>query len=199
MPKVQSQQKVFLNFPYSRSYEDLFLGLVCSLVALGRTPAVTFDLPDHGQGRLSRIMQLLGECQVSIHDLSAVGTPVRFNMPFELGLAYACQQLHPKRGYRIFVLDAVDHRLKKTLTDYDGIDPKIHRGSVTGVINAVLSLLGSDKRQIATEDVLWIYRRVKRLIPRLKQRHRLKKLYDSRILNDLVEAALLLCEQRLSL
>ena len=189
---VQRSQKVFLNFPYDKSYEDVFLGLVCALVMLGRTPVVTFDLPDHGQGRLKRIWDLLQECAASIHDLSAVGVPVRFNMPFELGLACGLQRSKPHTGHRFFIFEAKRNRLDYTTSDLKGIDHRVHGRAVTGAINAVLEVLGSSQQQITAEDVLWIYRRLKRIVQGLKRRHRVQSIYRRVILNDLVEVALVL-------
>ncbi len=189
---VRRSQKVFLNFPYNKSYEDIFLGLVSALVMLGRTPVVTFDLPDHGQGRLQRIWDLLIECGASIHDLSAVGVPVRFNMPFELGMACGMQRSRPQLGHRFFIMEARKDRLDKTTSDLKGIDHRVHGRTVAGAINAVLEVLGSSNRQIAAEDVLRVYRGLKRIVPELKRRHRVKALYQSAILNELVAAALAL-------
>src|SRR4051812_36698161 len=87
-----SPTDVFLNVPYSPSYEKLLVALTAALVAVGRRPRLTFEIADGGQGRFRRIFALLKSCRVSIHDLSAVGLPVRFNMPFELGLACAIQE-----------------------------------------------------------------------------------------------------------
>lgn len=87
-----TREQVFLNVPYSPSYERTLLALTAALVAIGRVPRLTFQLPDGGQGRLQRIFALLRSCRVSLHDLSAVGLPVRFNMPFELGLACALKE-----------------------------------------------------------------------------------------------------------
>lgn len=190
--RVPRSQKVFLNFPYNQSYEDIFLGLVGALVMLGRTPVVTFDLPDHGQGRLKRIWDLMNECAASIHDLSAVGMPVRFNMPFELGLACGLQRSMPQLNHRIFIFEVEKDRLDRTTSDLKGIDHHIHSRTVAGAINAVLEVLGSSNRQFTTEDVLWVYRRLKRIVPSLKSRHHVKSVYRRVILNDLVEAALVL-------
>lgn len=82
-------QQVFLNVPYNRSYEPMLVALTAALVSVERIPRLTFEIPDGGEGRLQRIFSLLKSCDVSIHHLSAVGLPVRFNMPFELGLACA--------------------------------------------------------------------------------------------------------------
>src|SRR5437016_5813575 len=84
---------VFLNVPFDKAYERQFVALIAAIVAIGRTPRCVLELPELGRGRLNRLFQHLRQCGVSVHDLSRVGTPVRFNMPFELGMACAISEL----------------------------------------------------------------------------------------------------------
>ena len=90
-----------------------------------------------------RILDLIRKCRISIHELSRVGLPVRFNMPYELGLASA---LKLTSGYRfeIFVLETQDHRLDITLSDYKGRDPLIHHGTCDGMVACLLDTFASD-------------------------------------------------------
>src|SRR5438132_838642 len=76
------RRSVFLNVPFDEDYERLFVALISALVALGRIPHCVLELPETGQGRLLRILQLISSCPVSIHDLSRAELPARFNMPF---------------------------------------------------------------------------------------------------------------------
>src|SRR3972149_2701488 len=103
---------VFLNVPFDTRYEPLFVALIATLTSIGRKPRTVLELPEQGQGRLSRIIEPLEACQVSLHDLSRVGPPARFNMPFELGLAYAVRRYDPTEKKRSLVLlESVNHRL----------------------------------------------------------------------------------------
>jgi len=72
-------QAVFLNVSFDRSYERLFVAQISILVSLGRIPRCVLEIPEEGQGRLHRILGLLQQCPVSIHDLSRVGLPARFS------------------------------------------------------------------------------------------------------------------------
>lgn len=121
------EDNVFLNVPYDRGYEPLFVTAVATLVGLGLKPRTVLELPETGQGRLGRIQAHLEACRVSVHDLSRVGTPVRFNMPFELGLA--CNLARYGSRHAVIVLERVRDRLDWTLSDYRGADPLIHGGS----------------------------------------------------------------------
>lgn len=182
-PEVTLAQ-VFLNVPYSKSYERTLLALTAALVAVGRFPRLTFQLPDGGQGRLQRIFALLRSCRVSIHDLSSVGLPVRFNMPFELGLACALKEQTNQHDF--LVLDSREHRLDRHLSDLKGVDSKINHGTVSGAINAILESLDKPTGNPTTADVIKLYRRMRRFVPVLKSRHGAKYLFSARVYGELV-------------
>lgn len=178
------QAQVFLNIPYSASYEKLLVALTAALVAVGRVPQLTFQIPDGGQGRLQRIFTLLKSCNVSIPDLSAVGRPVRFNMPFELGLACALKAAGGRHDF--LVLEKKPHRLDRHLSDLRGIDPKIHHGTAQGAIGAVLDVLAKPGRNPDATAVMRLYRVLRRYVPLLKRRHRSPDLFSQRIYHELV-------------
>jgi hypothetical protein len=121
-------QSVFLNIPYDDEFEELFLAYIVGLTQLGLKINATLAIPN--QGRLDRILGLIEESDVSIHDLSRIelssGVP-RFNMPLELGLAlyrsYATNGRH-----RVYVFDRKAFRTLRSTSDINGIDPRIHRG-----------------------------------------------------------------------
>lgn len=121
------QGAVFLNFPFDRSYERPFLGIISALISLKLTPHCVIEIPDHGQGRMDRVYTLIKSCRSSIHDLSRVGIPARFNMPFELGIAYALKQQNAE--YQFVIFEKVPHRFETHLSDLKMIDPKVHHGS----------------------------------------------------------------------
>jgi hypothetical protein len=134
---------VFINAPFDAGYEPLFVTLVGSLVFLGQEPHCVLEVPEKGEGRLLRILNLIRACRTSIHDMSRVGTPVRFNMPFELGLACALKLEHAN-DYDVFALDSVEYRLDRTLSDYKGRDPLIHHGTSTGMVACLLDTFQTD-------------------------------------------------------
>ncbi len=141
----------FINIPYDKGYERVFVSIVAALISIGRTPHCTLEIPEGGQGRLKRIHNLLESCRVSIHDLSRVGLPVRFNMPFEMGLACA---LNRHKGPHTFILlEKKKHRLDRTLSDIKGIDPYIHNGSMLSVVLRVLEALASANTQPKPTEV----------------------------------------------
>ena len=181
-------RRVFLNVPFDKSYEPLFVALISALVALGRMPHCVLELPERGRGRLVRILRLIRSCGVSIHDLSRVGQPARFNMPFELGIAVALARLHGRHEF--IMLEAQRHRLVQTLSDVNGIDPGIHGTKVSGVISCVLSHLGRPRGNPSVKEVTVIYRRLWRAMPQLKNNHGRESLYSRMIFHELVEGAI---------
>ena len=126
MPGALDPKSVFLNVPFDKQYERLFVTLVGTVVLLGQTPHCVLEVRERGQGRLARIFDLLRSCGASIHDLSRVGVPARFDVPFELGLA--CSLALAGEPHDVLVLDAKPYRLDRTLSDYKGRDPLIHHG-----------------------------------------------------------------------
>ena len=105
---------------------------------MGLTPRSVVEIPERGDGRMSRLHEIIEECRTSIHDLSRVSSPPRFNMPFELGLASAFKHRNP--NHHIIVLESKPYRLQQTLSDYNGYDPIIHKGSRIRLLMAILDL-----------------------------------------------------------
>src|ERR1035441_3521420 len=119
-------EAVFINIPYDRAFERLYLAYITGLSALGLVPRATLSISG-GKRRLSRILDLIGSCRYSIHDLSRVQldrtaprTP-RFNMPFELGLAVAWSEINPNE-HTWFVCETKERRALKSLSDLNGTD-----------------------------------------------------------------------------
>lgn len=187
MAKVD-ERSVFINCPFDHSYEKLFLALVASLIALSRTPRSGIEIPDDGQGRLTRLYNLIAECRFSIHDLSSVRTPARFNMPFELGLACAAAQMNPMT-HGFFLLERLEHRLDKTLSDLKGRDPIIHRGGHIQLINGVLSEFAVKGREVDPRVVHRIARDLFSLVDRRKVQIRQRSIYNRLMFDYAVTAA----------
>src|SRR5947208_12074214 len=137
-----SARSVFLNCPFDSKYENLYLALIAGATALGLTPRCVLEIPTTA-ARLTRLVDLISQCDYSIHDLSRVqlsGPPPRcprFNMPFELGLTIAWAETAQSNHYWI-VLESKQYRLQKSLSDLNGYDHFIHNGTVLGVFRALL-------------------------------------------------------------
>ncbi|MBM3296514.1 MAG: hypothetical protein FJY83_02835 [Candidatus Aminicenantes bacterium] len=181
---------VFLNVPFDARYEPLFLALIASLISIGRKPWCVLEIPEHGQGRLKRIVEHIRACRVSLHDLSRVGPPPRFNMPFELGLAYA-QKIYLKsaRDHSIVLLESVRHRLAKTLSDMAGFDPVIHMNSPRRVISGILDSLGTGASDPAVPDVYRLWKQLMKAARQLKKSSGQDDIYSRSLFRKLVAAS----------
>ena len=191
MPKSQSAPpKVFLNIPYDKKFEKLFLAYIAGTVALGLTPRATLEIRKSSD-RLDKILNLIESCQHSVHDLSRVQldssaprTP-RFNMPFELGLSVAWSKFSKKQEHQWFVFESVNHRLQKSLSDLNGIDPKIHNGRVGDVLVELRNVFTKPGRQPSVQQMWAIYRDVRRSLPGILTRSGAKSLYNLSVFSEL--------------
>jgi hypothetical protein len=191
----QRQQAVFLNVPFDEAYEPQFLALVAGIVALGRTPRCVLELPDAGQGRLERLIRHIGGCGASIHELSRVGPPARFNMPFELGLACAIARLG-KRPHSYFLLHNEPYRLDRVLSDLKGCDHVVHNGTVRGTIHCVCDVLRKPRGSVKPQEAYALYRELRKVADALKRGHGARTIYSRSIFEEVVIAATKLAADR---
>jgi len=139
---------VFINAPFDAAYEPLFITLVGILTFLKYNVHCVLEIREAGDGRLHRIYELMRVCRISLHDMSRIGAPVRFNMPFELGLACSLKLANPSQ-YEVVVLDSQPYRMDRRLSDYKGRDLYIHRGTVFGMTAALLDAFQSPRLEIS--------------------------------------------------
>jgi len=188
-----NRRGVFLNVPFDRAYERLFVALISALVSIGRVPHCVLEIPEQGTGRLARIYRLIRDCPVSLHDLSRVGRPVRFNMPFELGLAVALNRM--ERRPKFIILESEQYRLQRTLSDVNGFDPGIHKSSVRGIITCSLAHIGKPHGNPDTQSVLRVHRKLWRAVPAFKRINGRADIYSRPIFALLINAATILAKK----
>ena len=156
-------------------------------------PRVTLEIPG-GTRRLDRIFPLIQGCRFSIHDLSRVQldrkhprTP-RFNMPFELGLAVAWERGH-KAEHTWFVMESMNHRLAKSLSDLNGTDPYIHGGTIGGVFRELGNAFVRRGKQPSIQQMWRIYREVRERIPAILRQRGARSVFEARVFRDISVAA----------
>ena len=193
MRKQRTRTEVFLNIPYDAKFENLYLSYICAICAFGMIPRVTLEIPG-GARRLDRIFSLIQSCKYSVHDLSRVQlerthprTP-RFNMPFELGLAVAWEKMRP--GLHIwFVMEAVNYRLAKSLSDLSGTDAYVHGGTIGGVFRELGNAFVRLGMQPSVPQMRGIYREVKGKIPTILKRCGTQSVFQARAFKEISVAA----------
>jgi hypothetical protein len=192
-----SPADVFLNIPFDRKREYLYLSLIASIVAVGLNPRSVVEVPVDAS-RLDRLFALVRSCRYSLHDLSAVEVTAkpfrvpRFNMPFELGLA-AALHLQDEAQHSFRLLEAVQYRLDQSLGDMKGYDVYIHHADPKGVFRAVRNMFAKlpGPPMTAEREFLTVYETLR------SYRHRDRNdPYEAVYFASLVTAARAAVEQR---
>jgi hypothetical protein len=190
MPRRKRIESVFLNIPYDREFEDLYLAYIVGLTQLGLRVNVTLAIPN--QGRLEAIIDLIKESNFSIHDLSRIksskGIP-RFNMPLELGLAL--HRSHVTRGrHRVYVFESKPYRAQRSTSDINGIDPQIHNQTPKGVMRGLRNIFRQPGDVTTVPEMLLSYRAVKKKLSELRLNAGRQSLFQASVFHDLTVAAL---------
>jgi len=192
----QSASRVFLNVPFDKPYEPIFIGLVGALIHLGKYPTTVLELGGGAAPRMDRLIAAIRGNPFSVHDLSRVepsgrgaGAVPRFNMPFELGLAVAVSLSDRRRPRHGFVLlESRRFRLQRSLSDMNGYDPLIHNDTQGGAIRAMFeafSVAGPADMGPARRLV----RRLGQVANRLKREHRADTVFSRTMCNELIDMA----------
>jgi hypothetical protein len=189
MARRKRIDSVFLNIPYDKEFEDLYVAYIVGLTQLGLRVNATLAVPN--QGRLEAIIGLIGKSNFSIHDLSrdklSKGIP-RFNMPLELGLAL--YRSHATKGrHRVYVFESKPYRAQKSTSDINGIDPQIHHGTAKGVMAGLRNILRQPGDVTTVPEMLSSYRAVRRKLPALRLNAGGKSLFEASVFHDLMLAA----------
>ena len=182
------ERSVFLNVPFDAGYQKNFVALIAALTSIGRTPRCVLELPELGSGRLNRLFTHLEQCRVSIHDLSRVGLPVRFNMPFELGMACAIAQYSKLHSY--IIMEKEPYRLDRTLSDIKSCDPLIHHDNPRLIISGVLDVLGSNTNNPDPIEVYNVAKTLWGIAEELKRKYGMATIFSRSIFTGLVAAGL---------
>jgi len=185
MPDVDPRS-VFINAPFDLPYEPLFVTLVGSLVFLGQSPHCVLEVRETGQGRLVRIFELISSCRMSFHDVSRASTPVRFNMPFELGLACAINIATGRHD--VLVMESRPYRMDRTLSDYKGRDPLVHNGRCDDLVAGVLDVF-DPKSLPSVGDLRKAARTLRQVSRELKREFKSDTVFRPAIFRSLVAAA----------
>lgn len=142
------ERSVFINCPFDEDYAYILQAIAFCVVFMGFHPRLAPENPDNGATRLDRIVELVRGSRFGIHDLSRckaaqAGDFARMNMPFELGIDYACRQFGeaPLNTKSILVLEASRYDYQKGLSDISGWDIRAHGASFEAAIRHVRTWL----------------------------------------------------------
>lgn len=148
---------VFINCPFDAAYQKLFHAIIFTVHDCGDIARSALELTDTSQVRVSKILKIISECRLGIHDLSRTELDAktklpRFNMPLELGMFLGAKQYGDARQRQkiCLVLDRSPHRYQQFCSDIAGQDISTHGRSVPRAIDAVRDFL----RNSAPSNVL---------------------------------------------
>ncbi len=109
-------------------------------------------------------------------------------MPFELGLTVALHKTElPNHAW--VVCESVPHRIKKSLSDLDGIDAYVHGGTIKGVFRELGSVFVRANRQPTVYQMNQIYRAVRSEFNDILRNAGAKDPFNARVFKDLCVAA----------
>ena len=135
---------VFLNCPFDVEYLPLLRAITFAVNACGFEIRCALEASDAGEVRISKILRLIGECRLGVHDISrtdldAVNGLPRFNMPLELGVFLGAAHFgnSAQRRKQTLVLDVEKFRYQKFISDIAGQDIKAHGNDPERLIGVV--------------------------------------------------------------
>ena len=143
-------ESVFINCPFDPQYLKIFYAVVFAVIDCGFIARCALETDDGGEVRVHKILRIIRECRVGIHDISrteisASSKLPRFNMPLELGMFLGAKEYGNSRQSQkvCLVLDRDPYRYQKFISDIGGQDIHAHGTKVETVIKVVRNFLGS--------------------------------------------------------
>jgi hypothetical protein len=176
---VPYDRQVFLNCPFDDDYYPLLRAAVFTIHACGFTARIALENTGSESVRLDRLVQMIGQCGLGIHDLSRVRltSPTdlpRFNMPFECGVFYGARRFGPKAQARkrFLLLDKEPFQYQKTMSDAAGLDPRAHANDPEKLIGCVRDFLaeGLDPKPMGPTRISALYSEFKLALPAITAR-----------------------------
>ena len=150
-PSKAYSRQVFLNCPFDDGYRTLYEAIIFAVLHCGFVIRCARERDDSGETRISKIVEIIRESSLGIHDISRVeldetnGLP-RFNMPLELGLFIGANSFsdHTKqRKTRCLILDRDPYRYQKFISDIAGQDIRHHGGDARKALKITRDWLAS--------------------------------------------------------
>jgi hypothetical protein len=144
-------RNVFVNCPFDEDYAPLLRPLLFTVVYAGLRPRIALEQMDSGQLRLEKLLTLIRESKLAIHDLSrlqatAPGEYSRLNMPFELGMDFGCRAFGaPHLGdKKLLILERERYRYQAALSDISGFDIRAHNDDPQEIVAAARDWLNCE-------------------------------------------------------
>ena len=148
LPTPPFDRSVFINCPFDADFAPILQAIAFCITYLGFFPRLAPENADNSAARLDRIVEIVRGSKYGVHDLSrcrstAIDEYARMNMPFELGIDYACRKFGEGNvsTKTILILEHTSYDYQKSLSDIAGWDIKAHNGEYISAIRQVRSWL----------------------------------------------------------
>jgi hypothetical protein len=174
---------VYLNLPCEPDFSELLLAYIAGLAVRGLRPRTALEITG-GERRLDRIVDLVRQCNYSVHDLTPPFGGPRLNMAFELALAVGYQRTHPD-SHTWFVFETRRGRIERTLSDLNGSDIFIHQGKPARLFSELNNAFVRSKRQPSMSEMRRMLADMKDALPAILQRSGSKTPFTARVFADL--------------
>lgn len=164
---------VFINCPFDAEYKPLFDAAIFTIKIAGFIPRAALEASNAADNRIDKILKIISECKYGIHDLSRTefgsNNLPRFNMPFELGLDFACKKFGAglQRQKRLLIMDKNPNRYVKFISDIRGQDVEGHNKSIKKIIENIRNWLSTESRRDNIPGGRYIYSSYKNFLSNL--------------------------------
>ena len=171
---TEKPRHVFLNLPFDADYAPLRCAILFAVSDCGFTPRCALERSDSGEARFQKIVKMMAECPLAIHDISRTELDPktklpRFNMPFEAGVFIAAG-ISGVRAKSCLIMDRTRYRYQKFFSDLAGNDIVAHNGIKDGAIVAVRDWLNHYSESVPDGEDM------KKRFVRFSRKHGLLKL-----------------------
>ncbi len=175
-------RQVFINCPFDEDYWPIFQAVVFTVRFCGFTPRCALEESNAGEERLAKILRIISDCHLGIHDLSRKRADssegfARFNMPFEMGLFQGAAHFGSMKK-AMLVMEEQAHDYKRFISDLSGRDIYHHEKSAAKAISIVRDWLNAQRISEGMpggREITRLYETFQRSLPkvlRLAQLHK---------------------------
>jgi hypothetical protein len=151
VPETTFERSVFINCPFDEDYAPILQAILFCIVYLELHPRLALESLNSTKIRIDKIQNLIENSKYSIHDLSRCqakrrGEFYRLNMPFELGIDYACQRYfgNGREDKKILILEERKYRYQAAISDLSGCDIETHGGDYERAVRGVRNWLAME-------------------------------------------------------
>jgi len=142
-------RNIFINCPFDDNYSAIFDAVLFTIYLCGCKPRCDLEIDDGSQVRLNKIISIIEESDMGIHDISRTevnpNNLPRFNMPFEFGVFMGAKEFGKKKqsAKTCLIMDSGKYRFREFFSDISGQDIKDHNSDAFQAIKNIRNWLNT--------------------------------------------------------